>query len=56
MDETECTASNFMPKDPIEIICILERNEKCHLYKLYERGSILLSSLNFLLRMENRRH
>ena len=33
MDETECTASNFMPKDLIEIICILERDEKCHSYK-----------------------
>ena len=33
MDETECTSSNFMPKDLIEIICILERDEKCHSYK-----------------------
>ena len=34
MDETECTASNFMPKDLIEIICILERDEKSHSYKI----------------------
>ena len=34
MDETECTASNFMPKDLIEIICILERDEKGHSYKI----------------------
>ena len=33
MDKTECSASNFMPKDLIEIICILERDEKCHSYK-----------------------
>ena len=33
MDKTECTASNFMPKDLIEIICILERDEKCHRIK-----------------------
>ena len=33
MDERECTASNFMPKDHKEIICILERDEKCHSYK-----------------------
>ena len=37
MDETECTASNFMPKDLIEIICILERDEKCHLYKIIRK-------------------
>ena len=38
MDETECTASNFMPKDLIEIICILERDEKCHSYKIIRKG------------------
>ena len=37
MDETECTASNFMPKDLIEIICILERDEKCHSYKIIRK-------------------
>ena len=37
MDETECTASNFMPKDLIEIICILERDEKCHSYKIIQK-------------------
>ena len=34
MDETEFTASNSMPKDRIEITCILERGEKCHSYKI----------------------
>ena len=58
MDETEFTASNFMPRDLIEIICILERGEKslsviC--IKLYKRGIILLSALNFPPRMENQR-
>ena len=37
MDETECIAANFMPKDLIEIICILERDEKCHLYKIIRK-------------------
>ena len=37
MDETECTAANFMPKDLIEIICILERDEKCHSYKIIRK-------------------
>ena len=34
MDEKEFTASNFMPKDLLEIICILERGEKHHSYKI----------------------
>ena len=34
MDELEFTASNIMPRDLLEIICILERGEKCHLYKI----------------------
>ena len=34
MDETEFTASNFMLRDRLEIICILERGEKCHSYKI----------------------
>ena len=37
MDETEFTAFNFMPKNLIEIICILERGEKCHSYKIIRR-------------------
>ena len=37
MDETEFTAFNFMQKDLIEIICILERGEKCHSYKIIRR-------------------
>ena len=37
MDETESTAANFMPKDLIEIICILERDEKCHSYKIIRK-------------------
>ena len=57
MYKTEFTASNFMPRDLLEIICILERGEKYHSYKIiYERGIILLSSLNFPPRMENQRH
>ena len=34
VDETELTVSNFMLKDHIEIICILERGEKYHSYKI----------------------
>ena len=37
MDETEFTASNFMPGDLLEIICILERGEKCHSYKIIRK-------------------
>ena len=37
MDEAECTAANFMPEDLIEIICILERDEKCHSYKIIRK-------------------
>ena len=37
MDETEFTASNFMPRDLLEIICILERGEKCHSYKIIRK-------------------
>ena len=56
MDETECTASNFMPKDRMKIICILERDKSIIRIKIYERGSILLMSLDSPPRMENRRH
>ena len=34
MDEKEFTASDFIPKDLLEIICILERGEKHHSYKI----------------------
>ena len=34
MDEKEFTAFNFIPKDLLEIICILERGEKHHSYKI----------------------
>ena len=34
MDEKEFTASNFIPKDLLEIIRILERGEKHHSYKI----------------------
>ena len=34
MDKKESTASNFIPKD-LDIICILERDEKHILTKLY---------------------
>ena len=37
MDKTEFTASNFMPRDLLEIICILERGEKCHSYKIIRK-------------------
>ena len=43
MDETECTASNVMPKDLIEIICILERDEKCHSYNKYRKEEVFYS-------------
>ena len=37
MDETEFTASSFIPRDRLEIICILERGEKCHSYKIIRK-------------------
>ena len=37
MDETDFTASNFMPRDLLEIICIIERGEKCHWYKIIRK-------------------
>ena len=37
MDEMEFTASNFMPRDLLEIVCILERGEKCHWYKIIRK-------------------
>ena len=37
MNETEFTASNFMPRDLLEIIRILERGEKCHSYKIIRK-------------------
>ena len=48
MDETECTASNFMPKDLIEIICILERDEKCHSYKIIRKRKYFTLVTKFL--------
>ena len=51
MDVTEFTASNFMPKDLIEIICIHERGEKCHSYKIIQKTNYftLISALDKLL-------
>ena len=54
-DETEFTSSNFISKDLIEIICILETGEQWHWYKITQKN-ILLSSLDYLPGMENRRH
>ena len=34
MDEKEFTASDFIPKDLLEIICILERGKKHYSYKI----------------------
>ena len=34
MDQTESPGANFIPKYLIDIICILERDEKHHLYKI----------------------
>ena len=39
MDETEFTASNFMPRDLLEIIYIFERGEKCHSYEIIRKGN-----------------
>ena len=37
MDETAFTASNIMPRDLIEIICILEKGEKCLSYEIIRK-------------------
>ena len=34
MDKKEFTASNFIPEKPLDIICILERDEKPHSFKI----------------------
>ena len=34
MDKKEFTASNFIPERLLDIICILERDEKYHSYKI----------------------
>ena len=51
MDVTEFTASNFMLKDLIEIICIHERSEKCHACKVIQKRNYftLISALDKLL-------
>ena len=38
MDEKELNASNFMPEDLLEIICILEKGDlKRHSYKIIRK-------------------
>ena len=34
MDEQESSTLNFIPKDLLDIICILERDDKHHSYKI----------------------
>ena len=34
MEEQESSAPNFIPKDLLDIICILERDERHHSYKI----------------------
>ena len=37
MDKEDFTASNFIPKNLLDIICILERDEKHHSYKIIRK-------------------
>ena len=37
MDEQEFSAPNFIPKDLLDIICILERDERHHSYKIVRK-------------------
>ena len=48
MDETESTASNFVPKDLIEIICILQtrRQKSVIRIKLYERAGTFYTKVD----------
>ena len=39
MDQTESFAANFIPKDLLQIICILENDEKKHSYKIIRNWS-----------------
>ena len=58
MDEKEFTASDFIPKDLLEIICILERGKKHHSYKIMRRHKDR-NHFSFIAKfpgMENRRH
>ena len=40
MDKTEFSASNCIPENMLNIICILERDEKHHSYKIIRSRSI----------------
>ena len=46
MEKKELNASNFMPEDLLEIICILERGEKQYLYKIICKRNSLSGSRN----------
>ena len=39
MEEQESSAPNFIPKDLLDIICILERDERHHSYKIVRNGT-----------------
>ena len=47
MNEREFTVSNFMLKDYIEIICILERVEKYHLHKINRKRNYFTLTIKF---------
>ena len=40
MDKTEFSASNFISENLLNIICILERDEKHHSYKIIRSRSV----------------
>ena len=54
MEEQESSAPNFIPKDLLDIICILERDERHHSYKILLL-LLLCTPKNQLLTMTGRR-
>ena len=50
--DKEFTASNFIPEKLLDIICILERDEKHHSYKIIRNKNISPSSPSLAPRMQ----
>ena len=48
MDEKEFTASKFIPKNLLDIICILERDERHHSNKIIRNMNSFLAAVKSL--------
>ena len=57
MDKKEFTASNFIPERLLDIICILESEEKHHSYKIiWNKKTFSLIAKYLAPRMKKQRH